>query len=117
MDAIYNDRDEVLPVNVRNDGSIPNLADELVVETRARCDASGIHAEKMPGLPTHLRGLVSALGEYQLLAAKTAWSGDVTDGVRALAAHPMVRSLDVAEKLYGEMSRAHAQYLPDRLLA
>jgi 6-phospho-beta-glucosidase len=117
MDAIYNDRDEVLPVNVRNNGSIPNLADELVVETRARCNKSGIHAEKMPGLPTHLNGLVAALGEYQLLAAKAAWSGDVSDGIRALASHPLVRSLDVAERLYGEMSKAHARYLPERLIA
>jgi 6-phospho-beta-glucosidase len=117
MDAIYNNRDEVLPVNVKNNGSVPSLADQLVVETLARVDAKGIHAMKMPGLPTHLNGLVSALGEYQILAAKAAWSGDVSDGVRALAAHPMVRSLDVAERLYGEMSHAHARYLPDRLIA
>jgi 6-phospho-beta-glucosidase len=37
--------------------------------------------------------------------------------VRALAAHPLVRSLDVAERLYGEMARAHGDFLPERLLA
>jgi 6-phospho-beta-glucosidase len=117
MDAIFNDRGEVLPVNVRNNGSVPGLPDELVVETRGRCDARGIHALKMPSLPVHLRGLVEALGEYQLLASHTAWSGGVADGVRALAAHPMVRSLDVAERLYGEMSVAHRAHLPERLVA
>jgi 6-phospho-beta-glucosidase len=117
MDAIYNDRDEELPVNVRNNGSVPGLPDELVVETRARCDADGIHTLKMPGLPRQVRGLVEALGEYQLLASRAAWSGDVRDGIRALAAHPMVRSIDVAEKLYAEMSVAHRAWLPERLVA
>jgi 6-phospho-beta-glucosidase len=117
MDAIYNDRDEVLPVNVKNDGSVPNLADELIVETLGRCSAKGVEALRMPGLPTHLLGLVEALGEYQLLAGNAAWSGNARDGVRALAAHPLVRSLDVAERLYGEMARAHGDFLPERLLA
>ena len=116
MDAIYNDRGEVMPVNVPNRGSVPGLPDSLVVETQGRCDATGIHALQMPGLPVHLRGLVEALGEFQQLAADAAWGGDAQDGVRALAAHPLVRSLDVGERLYGEMARAHRAYLPERLL-
>jgi 6-phospho-beta-glucosidase len=116
MDAIYNDRGEVLPVNVANRGSVPGFPDSLVVETQARCDAAGIHPLAMPGLPVHVRGLVEALAEYQQLAADAAWSGDADDGVRALAAHPLVRSLDVAERMYGEMARAHRDHLPARLL-
>jgi 6-phospho-beta-glucosidase len=117
MDAIYNDRGEVLPVNVRNDGSVAGLPDELVVETLGRCSADGIAALRMPAVPAPVRGLVDALGEYQMLASKAAWSGDARDGVRALVANPLVRSLDVAERLYGEMSRAHSAFLPERLLA
>jgi 6-phospho-beta-glucosidase len=116
MDAIYNDRDEVLPVNIVNNGSVPGLDDALVVETQGRCSARGVEALKMPGLPHEVRGLVSALGEYQLLASKAAWAGNAQDGVRALAAHPLVRSLDVAERLYGRMAEAHRAHLPERLL-
>ena len=64
----------------------------------ARATPTGIHPLAMPGLPTHLRGLVEALAEYQQLAADAAWDGTAADGVRALAAHPLVRSLDVAER-------------------
>jgi Family 4 glycosyl hydrolase C-terminal domain len=81
----------------------------------ARCDAGGIEPLPMPGLPTHLRGLVEALGEYQQAAADAAWSGGARDAVRALAAHPLVRSVDLAERLYGEMAAAHRRYLPERL--
>jgi len=116
MDAVYNDRGEVMPVNVPNRGSVPGFPDDLVVETEALCDARGIHVEKMPGLPTHLRGLVEALAEFQRLASEAAWSGCARDGVRALAAHPLVRSVELAERLYGELARAHRAHLPDRLL-
>lgn len=116
MDAIYNDRGEVMPVNVANRGSLPGFPDDLVVETEALCDARGIHVCEMPELPAHLRGLVEALAEFQRLAAGVAWAGSARDGVRALAAHPLVRSLEVAEGLYAEMASAHRAYLPERLL-
>jgi 6-phospho-beta-glucosidase len=116
MDAVYNDRGEVMPVNVPNHGSVPGLPDTLVVETVGRCDAAGIHVEPMPALPAHLMGLVESLGYYQQAAADAAWDGDHRDAVRALAAHPLVRSLDVAETLYGEMAHAHHDHLPPRLL-
>jgi 6-phospho-beta-glucosidase len=116
MDAVFNDRGETLPVNVRNEGSVPGFADTLVVETLGVCDAGGVRPLPMPGLPTHLRGLVEALGEYQQAAADVAWSGAARDGVRALAAHPLVRSIDLAERLYAEMADAHRAYLPERLL-
>jgi 6-phospho-beta-glucosidase len=116
MDAVYNDRGSTLPVNVPNQGSVPGFADSLVVETVGRCDATGIDPLPMPGLPTHLRGLVEALAEYQQAAADAAWSGTPRDAVRALAAHPLVRSIDLAERLYGEMAAAHRDRLPGRLV-
>jgi 6-phospho-beta-glucosidase len=36
--------------------------------------------------------------------------------VRALAAHPLVRSIDLAERLYGELAAAHRDHLPARLV-
>jgi 6-phospho-beta-glucosidase len=116
MDAVYNDRGETLPVNVPNQGTVPHFPDTLVVETLGRCDAAGVHPLPMPGLPAHLRGLVEALGAYQQAAADAAWSGDARDGVRALAAHPLVRSFDLAERLYGQLAAAHRDYLPARLV-
>lgn len=116
MDAVFNDTGATLPVNVPNQGTVPGFPDSLVVETLGRCDASGIQPLPMPGLPAHLRGLVEALAEYQQAAADAAWSGGPLDAVRALAAHPLVRSLDVAEQLYAEMATAHADRLPARLL-
>jgi 6-phospho-beta-glucosidase len=118
MDAIYNDKDEVHPVNLPNEGgALPGFPDDLVVEVKGRCTAAGIELVPSPPLPQHVRGLVEMLGEYQALAGQAAWSGDRKDAVRALAANPLVLNVDLAERLYGALATAHRAHLPDRLLA
>ena len=118
MDAIFNDKDEVHPVNMPNaGGALPGFPDDLVVEVLGRCHAGGIDVLPSRPLPRHVRGLVEMLGEYQALAAETAWSGDRRDGIRALAANPLVRQVELAEQLYDALATAHRPYLPDRLHA
>jgi 6-phospho-beta-glucosidase len=117
MDAIYNDRKEVLPVNIRNNGVIPNLPDDRVVEVRGYFDRNGVSALSDGPVPAHVAGLVKMLGEYQALAAEAAWCGRRIDGIRALASNPLVLSLDKATTLYDEMAAAHRAYLPERLLS
>jgi 6-phospho-beta-glucosidase len=118
IDAVFNDTHATLPVNVPNQGCLPGFPDDLVVEIEGECSASGIRPLPVPTpLPPHLSGIVETLAEYQFAAAQAAWSGTRVDGLRALAMHPFVRSLDVAEQLYDELAAAHRDYLPERLLA
>jgi 6-phospho-beta-glucosidase len=118
MDAIFNDKDEVHPVNVPNrGGALVGFPEDLVVEVPGRCTAAGIEPLHTKPLPRHVRGLVMMLGEYQALAAEAAWSGSATDAIRALAANPLVMQLDLAEQLYGKLAAAHRDLLPDRLVA
>jgi len=116
MDAIYNDRREVLPVNVPNQGAIADFPDDMVVEVPGYVDRTGILPIAQGHMPRQVVGLVKMLGEYQALAAEAAWSGTRVDGIRALAANPLVMSLPKATALYDEMAAAHRQYLPERLL-
>ena len=117
MAAYFNDERALLPVNLPNRGGVlPGFDDDLVVEVPTVVDGSGFTPVPQERLPHLVAGLVHALAEHQLLAAQAAWEGDARDGVRALAAHPLVPSLPVAEELYTEMAHAHAAYLPDRLL-
>jgi 6-phospho-beta-glucosidase len=118
MDAIFNDKDEVHPVNVPNaGGALPGFPDDLVVEIQGRCNRAGIEPLASKPLPRHVRGLVEMLGEYQAVAAEAAWSGGRHEAVRALAANPLVMRLDLAEELYDELLAAHRDLLPDRLAA
>ncbi|HEX7041424.1 MAG TPA: hypothetical protein VF202_15005 [Trueperaceae bacterium] len=117
MDAIFNDRGDVLPVNCPNHGALPDFPDDLVVEMRGLLDRNGVTRIADGRLPRHVLGLVEALGEYQALAAEVAWCGRRKDGIRALAANPLVQSVDKAEAIYDAMCAAHREYLPERLLS
>lgn len=116
MDAVFNDRKEVWPVNVPNQGTIPDFPDDLVVEVPGFVDRHGVQPLAQGHMPRHLVGLLKMLGEYQALAAEAAWSGTRREAIQALASHPLVFSLSLAETLYDELAAAHRQYLPERLL-
>ncbi len=117
MDAVFNDRGEVLPVNVPNVGcAVPDLPEEVVVEVPGRCGADWITPLPQDPLPRRVRGLVEMLAEYQVLAAEAAWGGTRRDAIHALAANPLVHSVDKAERLYDELAAAHRELLPERLL-
>jgi 6-phospho-beta-glucosidase len=118
MDAVFNAKDEVHPVNVPNAGGVlPGLPEDLVVEVYGRVVDGWIEPQPAPSLPRHVLGLIEALGEYEYLAAEAAWAGDRRDAVRALAANPLVRTLPRAEQLYGALAAAHRAHLPERLAA
>ena len=116
MDAIFNDRKELLPVNVPNRGAIPDLPDDLVVETLGYVDAAGIAPVALGPLPRPAAGLIKTLGEYQRLAAEAAWNGTRRDAIQALLANPLCTSLPKTEAMYDEMAHAHRAFLPKRLL-
>ena len=116
MDAVFNDRKEVWPVNVPGHGAIADFPDDLVVEVPGFVDRHGVEPIAQGHMPRHIVGLVKMLGEYQALAGEAALSGTRNDAVRALASHPLVYSLHLAETIYDEMAGAHRQYLPERLL-
>jgi 6-phospho-beta-glucosidase len=116
MDAIFNDRKEVWPVNVPNRGAVADLPDDLVVEAQGYADRNGVTPLSLGELPRHVSGLVRMLGEYQALTAEAAWSGTRREAIQALASNPLCFSLRTAEALYDEMAAAHREYLPARLL-
>lgn len=116
IDAKFNDKGEVLPVNILNTGGVAAGFDEsVVVELPCRVDRQGYTPIRQPALKPPVRGLVEMLAEYQVAAAKAAWSGDRKSAVQALVANPLVASLSKAEALYAEMAHALAPLLPQRL--
>ncbi|WP_255954945.1 family 4 glycosyl hydrolase [Streptomyces odontomachi] len=116
MSAFYNDTGDRLPFNVPNTGGVlPGFDETTVVEVWGTVDAKGFHPDAQKPLPHSVLGITQHLAEYQILAARAGWDGDRSDAVRAMAAHPLVPSLTVAEALYDEMATAQARWLPQRL--
>jgi 6-phospho-beta-glucosidase len=98
-------------VNLRNNGALPFLADDAVVEVPARVGAGGVEPVAVPELDPVHRGLVAHVSAYEELALDAALRGGRERVFRALLAHPLVGQTDVAETLADRMIEANREYL------
>ena len=98
-------------VNVRNNGTLPFLADDAVVEVPARVAADGLTPVALAPLDPVHRGLVAHVSAYEDLALDAALRGGRERVFRALLAHPLIGQADVAETLADRMIDANRSYL------
>ena len=99
-------------VDVRNDGALPGLPDDAVVEVPARVDADGAHPLPLAPLAPELLGLVQQAKAYERLAVEAAVTGDRAVARKALLANPLVGSYRVAAPLLEALLEASRPYLP-----
>ena len=82
---------------MRNDGAIPNLPDDDVVEVSARSIATAPTRCRSAPLAPEMLGLVAARQGLRAARPSTAaMSGSRTDALKALMANPLVARLDTA---------------------
>ena len=112
MGSLHAGTGDVQVVDMRNDGAIPGLPHDAVVETTAVVDAAGAHPLPQRELPPEMLGLVQHAKAYERLAVKAACSGSRDDVVRALLANPLVGQYPLAAELADELLEANRHYLP-----
>jgi 6-phospho-beta-glucosidase len=86
-------------VNLRNDGTLPFLPDDAVIEVPASVDASGVTALPVAELEPLYAGLVGAVTSYEHLALDAALRGGYDRVFEALLAHPLVGQVELAHGL------------------
>ncbi|MDH2391556.1 6-phospho-beta-glucosidase [Streptomyces sp. HNM0663] len=92
-------------VNVRNDGTLPFLPDDAVIEAPARVDRRGAAPLPVPELDPLYTGLIAAVTAYEDLALEAALRGGRDRVFKALLSHPLIGQ------------SAHADTLADQLIA
>ncbi len=112
MGSLHAGTGDVQVVDMRNDGAIPGLPHDAVVETTAVVDAAGAHPLPQRELPPEMLGLVQHAKAYERLAVKAACSGSRDDVVRALLANPLVGQYPLAAELADELLGANRHHLP-----
>ncbi|MGZ5129111.1 MAG: 6-phospho-beta-glucosidase [Actinomycetota bacterium] len=103
---------DVQVVNLRNDGAIPNLPDDDVVEIAATIDRDGAHPLAVAPLSPDMLALVEHAKAYERLTIEAAMSGDREIALRALMTNPLVGDFDVAVPLLEELLEANRDLLP-----
>lgn len=112
VNAVHNNRDTEMVVNVPNKGAIRFLPDSAVVEIPCLVNARGMAPLNVAHVPEMCWGLIAAVKNYEQLAVEAAVEGSVTKMKWALLAHPLVREYELVEKLVPELLEANRQYLP-----
>ncbi|WP_425569285.1 6-phospho-beta-glucosidase [Nonomuraea salmonea] len=110
--SLLGDRGDTQVVNVRNDGTLPFLGDEAVIEVPAAVTAAG--AVPLPVAPVEplFAGLIAHVSAYETLALDAALHGGA-DRVRdALLAHPLIGQDETAEELTELLLTANQAHLP-----
>ncbi|NKZ06650.1 family 4 glycosyl hydrolase [Actinomadura latina] len=110
--ALHRDEGRRMIVNTRNDGAIPSLDADAIVEVPSLVGRSGPVPLTMGPLPAPVRGLTQAIHAYERLASEAAVTGDRRTALQALMAHPFVRSKHTAGKILDEGLAAHRDHLP-----
>jgi 6-phospho-beta-glucosidase len=90
---------DVQVVDTRNNGALPGLAQNDLVELPARIDRDGAHPLVQSPLDPAMLGLVQHVAAYERLAVRAARTRSMSDVRRALLAHPLVGEWEMAMSL------------------
>jgi len=118
VDAIENDKNEFHAVNVKNNGAVPFMADDDVLELKCNVNRKG--AEPAAVFKTdilYIKGMMQAVKAYEKLTVRAALNGSRADALAALMVHPLIGDYNKAVAAFNEMTVANAEFLPAGLLS
>jgi len=112
ISAIANGRREVEVLNLPNSGQVNNLPRDSIVETYGVVGPGGAEGVAVGDLPMAVQAILHKHIVEQELTVDAALNGDRSLALQALLLDPLVRDLDVAEKMLDELLEANRRYLP-----
>ena len=116
IDAIANDKREVHVVNILNNGTLPFMSEDDVVEISAVIGADG--ATPVPVRPSwnrHITALMTTVKAYEKYTVEAALTGSDIAAYNAMMVHPLIGDFENSRACYREMKDAHREYLPQFL--
>ncbi|MET9230902.1 6-phospho-beta-glucosidase [Lentzea sp. NPDC003310] len=99
-------------VNVQNNGSLPFLPDDAVIEVSSTVDANGGKALPVRPVEPSISGLISHVTAYEYLALEAAIHGGRDRVADALLAHPLIGQHAIADQLADELIAQNRDLLP-----
>ncbi len=110
--SISEGRREVFIVNIPNNGAIPNLPAEAVVEIEGVTDYLGVRGVSVGDCPIVLKGILEKRFAWQELVVDAAVAGDRSLALQALMLDEMAIAPDAAEDMLDELLNASRDLLP-----
>lgn len=112
VESLYTGKPSNCIVAMPNQGQITNLPDNVIVETWAYANGSGIFPVMSGEMPEYITGYMQTVIDEQEATVKAAITGDRDLVVRAMHISPQLQNKEAAEQLTDELLNAHREYLP-----
>ncbi|WP_018248412.1 family 4 glycosyl hydrolase [Orenia marismortui] len=98
--AIDNDKNEEFILNIANNGLIPGIDDEVIVEVSTIVNANSIRALEVIEVPVNVKSILQQEANYRNLATKAAITQNKDDIIQALVSNPQVDNYDLAYQIW-----------------
>ncbi|MCL5036175.1 MAG: 6-phospho-beta-glucosidase [Chloroflexi bacterium] len=109
--ALSGNLPRTMVLNVRNEGALPDLPYDSVVEVPVIVSKKKIRRNAGRAMPVSVKGLIQQVDCYEELALAASFERSRDIAVQALTAHPLVVDYHTACKLTDDLLKAHKKYL------
>jgi len=115
VDSVHNDKREVHVVAAKNNGAVPFMNDDDVVEIKCELGRTSIKPLPVRIYNDYIIGLMRAVKVYEKLTVEAALEGSWDKALAALNAHPLIGETEKTEPLLNQLLEANKEYLPKGL--
>ncbi|MGD0093460.1 MAG: hypothetical protein ABSE73_26400 [Planctomycetota bacterium] len=112
IESVRRDAGRLYSANLPNQGQVPNLPPEAVLEAPALADGAGLRALAQKPLSPGLAGTLATRLAWTETVVEAALEGSREKFIQALLLDGAVDCLETAAQLADELLAAHKQYLP-----
>jgi alpha-galactosidase len=111
--SITFDQRKIFSVNMPNQGAVPNLPDDAILEMPAVATATGLRPIQLPDFPSTLAAIINRKLASARLTMEAALRGDRRLFVEAILADGAVHDRQTASRLADTLLEAHREWLPN----
>ena len=109
IEGMQSEAGRTLVLSVLNQGSIPFLSDEDVVEVTCNVSQNGIAPVKQTEIPETCELYIRLIKRYERLTVEAVRDHSEDKAVEALMLHPLVNSWSLAKKLIADYNEAYGE--------
>ncbi len=107
IEGMQSTEGRTLVLSVLNQGCIPFLSDEDVVEVTCNVSKNGICPVKQTVIPEMCELYIRLIKRYERLTVEAVREGSEDKAVEALMTHPLINSYSLAKKLIADYNEAY----------
>ena len=109
IEGMQSEEGRTLVLSILNQGSIPFLADDDVVEVTCNVSKNGIAPVKQETVPTMCELYIRLIKRYERLTVEAVAEGNEEKAIEALMTHPLINSYSLAKKLIADYNEAYGE--------